>query len=100
MVALAKTLQDAGLPFERLDLGGGLGIVYDSEAPPDITAYADMVAEVTRDLDAELVFEPGRSIAGNAGVLVTRVIHDKPGRTKRYVIVDGAMNDLLRPGPL
>ena len=97
VVALAKALQDAGLPLEKLDLGGGLGIVYDDESPPDIGDYAQMVAEVTRGLDARLVFEPGRAIAGNAGVLVTRVIHDKPGRTKRYVIIDAAMNDLIRP---
>ena len=97
VVALAKALRDAGLPLEKLDLGGGLGIVYDDESPPDIGDYAQMVAEVTKGLDARLVFEPGRAIAGNAGVLVTRVIHDKPGRTKRYVIIDAAMNDLIRP---
>ncbi len=97
LVALARALAAAGLPVRRLDLGGGLGIVYDSEEPPDPEDYAAMVRQETAGLDCELVFEPGRLIVGNAGVLVTRVIYVKQGATRRFVIVDAAMNDLLRP---
>jgi diaminopimelate decarboxylase len=90
-------LRQAGHDVRRLDLGGGLGIVYDSEEPPHPTAYAAMVRDEVGDLGCELVFEPGRLIAGNAGVLVTKVIFVKHGASKRFVIVDAAMNDLLRP---
>ena len=94
---LTHDLRRAGLGVRRLDLGGGLGIVYDDEQPPDPAAYAAMVRQETDGLDCELVFEPGRLIAGNAGVLVTQVIFVKHGASKRFVIVDAAMNDLLRP---
>lgn len=97
VAALARALRADGLPVKRIDLGGGLGIVYNAESPPDVRAYADMVAEVTRDLGVALAFEPGRLIAGNAGILVTSVVYDKQGATRRHVIVDAAMNDLLRP---
>ena len=97
VVTLTRELAGSGLPVRRLDLGGGLGIVYDSEEPPHPDAYAAMVREETAGLDCELVFEPGRLIAGNAGVLVTRVIYVKEGASRRFVIVDAAMNDLLRP---
>jgi diaminopimelate decarboxylase len=94
---MVRDLRQAGHGVRRLDLGGGLGIVYDSEEPPHPTAYAAMVRDEVGDLGCELVFEPGRLIAGNAGVLVTRVIFVKQGASKNFVIVDAAMNDLLRP---
>jgi diaminopimelate decarboxylase len=97
MAGLYRELQEAGLPLTRLDFGGGMGIRYRDETPPDFNAYADVVRKVTQGLDAELVFEPGRVLVGNAGVLVTRVLYVKEGAARRFVIVDSAMNDLLRP---
>lgn len=94
---LYTALQAEGLPLQRIDLGGGLGITYREEAPPSIAAYAALVREVFHGLDASFVFEPGRRIAGPAGVLVTRVITEKQTVAKRFVIVDAAMNDLIRP---
>ncbi len=94
---LYTALQAEGLPLQRLDLGGGLGITYHEEAPPSVAAYAALVREVFHGLGATLVFEPGRRIAGPAGVLVTRVITEKQTAAKRFVIVDAAMNDLIRP---
>ena len=94
---LVRDLRAAGHTVRRLDLGGGLGIIYGDEAPPHPDAYAEMVREVTGGLDVELVFEPGRLLVGNAGVLVSRVIFVKQAGAKRFVIVDAAMNDLLRP---
>ena len=90
-------LRDGGVPLRRLDLGGGLGIRYRDEVPPDLPAYAALVREATAGLDAELIFEPGRSLVGNAGVLVTRVLYVKQGVARRFVVVDAAMNDLIRP---
>jgi diaminopimelate decarboxylase len=86
-----------GVPLKRLDLGGGLGITYRDETPPDLEAYAAMVQEETTGLEAELAFEPGRLLVGNAGILVTRVIYVKDAPERRFVIVDAAMNDLIRP---
>ena len=85
--------------IEHVDLGGGLGIPYreDNEPPPDPDAYAAVVKRATRDLDCKLIFEPGRLIVGNAGILVTRVLYVKRGEAKTFVIVDAAMNDLIRP---
>ena len=94
---LYESLTAEGLPLQRIDLGGGLGITYRDEQPPSVAAYAAMVREVFHGLDAQFVFEPGRRIAGPAGVLVTRVITEKQTATKRFVIVDAAMNDLIRP---
>ena len=96
--SLVEELRAAGHVIETLDLGGGLGIPYgDSAAPPDPTAYGAMVAETVGDLGCQLIFEPGRLIAGNAGILVTQVIYVKQGEERKHVIVDAAMNDLLRP---
>jgi diaminopimelate decarboxylase len=83
----------------HVDLGGGLGIPYrdDNEPPPHPDAYATVVKRATRDLDCTLIFEPGRLIAGNAGILVTRVLLLKTGEAKTFVVVDAAMNDLIRP---
>jgi diaminopimelate decarboxylase len=94
-----RTLRADGHAIEHVDLGGGLGIPYreDNEPPPDPAAYAAIVKRATRGLDCTLIFEPGRMIVGNAGILVTRVLYVKRGEAKNFVIVDTAMNDLIRP---
>ena len=94
-----RTLRQDGHKISHVDLGGGLGIPYreDNEPPPDPTAYAEVVKRATRGLDCKLIFEPGRLIVGNAGILVTRVIYIKRGEAKTFVIADAAMNDLVRP---
>lgn len=95
---LVAELRGRGHRIDRVDLGGGLGVPYrpDEDYPaPD--ALGEMVARVTRDWNVGLMFEPGRVIAGNAGILLTRVIWVKPGVVNPYVIVDAAMNDLARP---
>jgi diaminopimelate decarboxylase len=94
-----RMLRADGHTISHIDLGGGLGIPYrdDCEPPPDPSAYAGMVKRATRGLDCTLVFEPGRLIVGNAGILVTRVLYLKRGETKTFVIVDAGMNDLIRP---
>jgi diaminopimelate decarboxylase len=94
-----RTLRNDGHTITHLDLGGGLGIPYREEAepPPNPEAYADIVKRATRDLDCTLIFEPGRLLVGNAGILVTRVLYVKRGEAKTFVIVDAAMNDLIRP---
>ncbi len=83
--------------MRRLDLGGGLGIRYHAESPPDPAAYAALVHDAFGALDLDLACEPGRVLAGPAGLLVARVIYVKDGASKRFVIVDAAMNDLIRP---
>jgi diaminopimelate decarboxylase len=96
--ALVAELRAAGHAISRVDLGGGLGVPYRvGEVLPSPADYGAMVARVTADWDVELMFEPGRVIAGNAGVLLTEVIWVKPGVVHPYVIVDAAMNDLARP---
>jgi len=94
-----RTLRADGHAISHLDLGGGLGIPYreDNEPPPHPEAYAAMVKRATRDLDCTLIFEPGRLIVGNAGILLTRVLYLKRGEAKMFVIVDAGMNDLIRP---
>jgi diaminopimelate decarboxylase len=94
-----RTLRSDGHTISHIDLGGGLGIPYrdDNEPPPHPEAYAAVVKRATRDLDCTLIFEPGRLIAGNAGILVTRVLLLKRGEAKSFVVVDAAMNDLIRP---
>jgi len=94
-----RTLRADGHAISHIDLGGGLGIPYreDNEPPPHPEAYAAMVKRATRDLDCTLIFEPGRLIVGNAGILVTRVLYLKRGEAKTFVIVDAGMNDLMRP---
>ena len=92
-------LRADGHTIKHLDLGGGLGIPYreDNEPPPDPDAYAAIVKRATAGLGCKLIFEPGRLIVGNAGILLTRVLYVKRGEAKTFVIVDAAMNDLVRP---
>ena len=92
-------LRSDGHTIDHVDFGGGLGIPYyeDRAVPPEPSAYAAMVKRVTHNLGATLMFEPGRMIVGNAGILVARVIHVKHGDGKTFVIIDAAMNDLIRP---
>src|SRR3954465_10884928 len=94
-----RALRDDGHAISHVDLGGGLGIPYreDNEPPPHPDAYAAMVKRATRDLGCTLIFEPGRLLVGNAGILVTRVLYLKSGEAKSFVIVDAGMNDLIRP---
>src|SRR5215468_9512815 len=94
-----RTLRADGHNISHIDFGGGLGIPYhmDREAPPLPSAYAAMVKRVTHNLGCTLMFEPGRLIVGNAGILVARVIYVKHGDGKNFVIIDAAMNDLIRP---
>ena len=96
-VDFVQVLRAEGIGIDHLDLGGGLGITYDDETAPSPAEYGAMVAEVVGKLDVKVIFEPGRVIAGNAGVLVTRVLFLKEGVAKRFCIIDGAMNDLIRP---
>ncbi|RDI51255.1 diaminopimelate decarboxylase [Microvirga subterranea] len=99
LAELARDLMGAGHRLHHIDLGGGLGVPYreDNEPPPDPQAYARIIKKHTVDLGLKLVFEMGRMIAGNAGILVTQVIYVKEGAGKTFVIVDAAMNDLIRP---
>ena len=98
MGELMKALRAAGHTVTHMDLGGGLGVPYKlGEQLPGPAEYAAMVADVARDWDATIMFEPGRVITGNSGVLLTRDIRVKPGVAAPFVIVDAAMNDLVRP---
>ena len=98
MAELVRALRADGHIIDHIDLGGGLGIPYrDGEEPPHPRDYAALAIDILSDLDARLVLEPGRLIAGNAGILVTRVLHVKHGAEKSFLVVDAAMNDLIRP---
>jgi len=97
VLALADRLRHQGIDIAHLDLGGGLGIRYTDEQPPEPAAYAEALSERLGERPYEIILEPGRAIAGNAGVLLTRVEYLKPTATHRFAIVDAAMNDLLRP---
>ncbi|MDO9412553.1 MAG: diaminopimelate decarboxylase [Pseudolabrys sp.] len=94
-----RELRADGHTISHVDFGGGLGIPYrdDNEPPPSPDAYAAVVKKATRDLGCRLIFEPGRLLVGNAGILVTRVLFMKHGEAKNFVVVDAAMNDLIRP---
>jgi diaminopimelate decarboxylase len=94
-----RALRADGHAISHIDLGGGLGIPYreDNDPPPDPDAYAKIVKDATRGLSCKLIFEPGRLIVGNAGILLTRVLYVKHGEAKTFVIVDAGMNDLIRP---
>ncbi|MGO4126966.1 diaminopimelate decarboxylase [Inquilinus sp. YAF38] len=97
LAELVRDLRAAGHVVERLDLGGGIGISYKGDPAPALADYARIVRETVGDLGCQLMCEPGRSICGDAGVLLSRVLFIKPGRTRNFVILDAAMNDLVRP---
>lgn len=98
VVGLVRDLRSSGIPISRIDLGGGLGIPYsDHDAPASPADYADMVRDVLGDLDVQVILEPGRMIAGNAGIFVSRVEYVKERDGRRFAILDAGMNDLMRP---
>jgi diaminopimelate decarboxylase len=99
LAELARDLKRDGIPLEHLDIGGGLGVPYRgaNDIPPTPDEYAAVVKSAMGDLGLKIVLEPGRMIAGNAGILVTRVTYVKEGAEKMFTIVDAAMNDLIRP---
>lgn len=97
-VGLVKFLREAGHDLKRIDLGGGLGIPYqDSDSPAPPSDYAQMIREVTEGLGLQVILEPGRVIAGNAGVMVSEVLYHKPAPDRTFLIIDAGMNDLMRP---
>lgn len=95
--SFVETLRGRGIPLETIDLGGGLGIPYRGDAPPPPSDYAAIAKDIFSGLNARYIFEPGRLLVGNAGILVTRVIYVKKGEDRTFVILDAGMNDLLRP---
>lgn len=97
MAGFVRELRGEGIALRYLDFGGGLGVRYTDEKPPSRAAYARMVREMVRPLGCHLLLEPGRSIVAQAGVLLTRALYIKQNRGKTFVIVDTAMNDLMRP---
>tara|TARA_R110001606_G_scaffold399310_1_gene584801 strand:- start:130582 stop:131832 length:1251 start_codon:yes stop_codon:yes gene_type:complete len=97
VLTLIDRLSELGIKLTHLDIGGGLGITYHNETPPSPAEYAAALRSLLVDRDLEILLEPGRAIAGNAGILVTKVEYIKPTEDKQFAIVDAAMNDLLRP---
>jgi diaminopimelate decarboxylase len=97
LMKLVEKLEGAGIPITFLDLGGGLGITYDREEPPHPGEYARAVKEMVKKSNLTLIFEPGRVIMGNAGILVAKVLYTKSSADKNFIVVDAAMNDLMRP---
>ena len=95
--ALVGELRGAGHPIGIIDVGGGIGVRYSEERPPTAAEYAEVVCEAVGDLDCEIVLEPGRSISAEAGLFVTRVLYEKSNQDKHFLVVDGAMNVLIRP---
>ena len=97
-LGMVKDLRAAGHDLQRIDLGGGLGIPYrDSDSPATPADYAQMIREVTEGLGLQVILEPGRVIAGNAGVMVSEVLYHKPAPDRTFLILDAGMNDLMRP---
>jgi diaminopimelate decarboxylase len=96
-VALVEQLRAAGIACRRLDLGGGLGVGYRAERPFDLAGYARLIGELTAGRDVELVFEPGRWLVAEAGVLLARVLYVKDGAERPCVVLDAGMNNLMRP---
>jgi diaminopimelate decarboxylase len=96
---LIKRLRDAGHSIKSFDIGGGLGIPYgnNTKTPPPPSEYGAMVKRLTANMEVEMIFEPGRMIAGNAGVLLSKVLYVKNGEDRDFLILDAAMNDLIRP---
>ncbi|MBI5528885.1 MAG: diaminopimelate decarboxylase [Deltaproteobacteria bacterium] len=97
VLVFTRRLSDAAIALQYFDIGGGLGITYDEEKPPHPVEYAGEVIRELADSGFKIIFEPGRVIVGNAGVLVTRALYPKENEAKRFVVVDAAMNDLIRP---
>lgn len=97
VLALVDALATEGIELHHIDLGGGVGIRYRDETPPDLAAYGSTLAARFAGRSERLLLEPGRSLVGNAGLLLTRVEYLKPGEDKNFAIVDAAMNDLMRP---
>lgn len=97
ILALVQDVRADGADIRYINIGGGLGITYSDETPPKPHDLATAIAPFVRDLKVTLIMEPGRNLVGNAGVLITRVLYEKQGEAKRFVIVDAAMNDLIRP---
>lgn len=94
---LVVMLRADGIPIRRVDLGGGLGVPYEREQPPQPAEYAEVARQTLGELGVQLVLEPGRVLVGNAGLLVAEVVHVKEGATRTFLICDAAMNDLVRP---
>jgi diaminopimelate decarboxylase len=97
VITLIGALKAQGINITYLNIGGGLGIIYNDEKPPLPQELADAIAPLVQNLNLTLVMEPGRVIVGNAGILVTKALYEKAGEGKRFIIVDAAMNDLIRP---
>ncbi|HYS15914.1 MAG TPA: diaminopimelate decarboxylase, partial [Candidatus Binatia bacterium] len=97
VVALVKALRERRIEIRMIDIGGGLGIRYRDETPPTHQELATLLLPALREAGVTVLLEPGRSIVGNAGVLLTRVLYRKDTGTKKFVVIDGAMNDLIRP---
>jgi diaminopimelate decarboxylase len=98
LICLIDTLKNDGINLSHIDIGGGLGVTYDKETPPEPAAYInEVVARLHNYPELELIMEPGRAIMANAGILLTRIEYLKPGQDKHFAIVDAAMNDLIRP---
>ncbi|WP_455209755.1 diaminopimelate decarboxylase [Kaarinaea lacus] len=97
LLVLIDQLMEAGITLRHIDVGGGLGITYNSETPPSPQEYASAVLDELKERDLKILIEPGRAIVGNAGILLTEVLYLKPGAEKNFAVVDAAMNDLIRP---
>jgi diaminopimelate decarboxylase len=97
MVDFIKKLRKKGISLEYLNIGGGLGIIYNREAPQTAEAFAAKILPLLKGLNLKIILEPGRFIVGNAGILVTKILYIKPTPKKKFVIVDAGMNDLIRP---
>jgi len=95
--SLIAALRAEGIDIRYLDLGGGLGISYDQEAPPLPSEYARAIIDAAGNIGCTFIFEPGRVLVGNAGILVTRVLYTKDNEAKKFIVVDAGMNDLIRP---
>jgi len=94
---LVRLLREDGMEIQYLDLGGGLGITYDKEDAPHPSEYAKAIINASKDLNCTFIFEPGRVIVGNAGILVTEVLFTKSNNGKNFIVIDAGMNDLVRP---
>jgi len=97
VLGLVDALAAKGIHIQHIDVGGGVGITYSDETPPDFAAYTAAILQKLAGINVKVLFEPGRALVGNAGVLLTKVEYLKPGESKNFAIVDAAMNDLMRP---